>query len=87
MDDYKELVENRAHMAQLFASKGWEILVKWTAAQVEAKFTEAIRGTTPEAREEARVRGLEMERFVQLATFLAEQAGLNNAEEAPKQSA
>jgi hypothetical protein len=85
-DAYKELRENRAAMAQLFSSKGWEILVAWTAAQTKGYFETAIRGETEEARNEARIQGLTMEKFVRLAMYLADEAGLNNAEEAPSQS-
>jgi hypothetical protein len=86
MLDYTELRQNRDAMAQLFASKGWEILNKWVAGQVAGKFEEAIRLEDAKAREESRIEGLAMEKFVRLAVHLAEQAGLNNAEEAPEQS-
>ncbi len=82
-DAYKELRENRDAMAQLFASKGWEILNSWVAAQVAVEFQTAIRSEDAAERTEARIKGLTMERFIRLAVYLADEAGLNNAEEAP----
>lgn len=76
MDPYKELEENRAALAELFASKGWEILLKWTKEQVKVKFEKAIRRENAQEREENRISGLAMEEFIRLAVFLAEKAGL-----------
>lgn len=86
MDAHEKLRQNRPAMAELFASKGWALLMEWTEAQTAAKFEQAIRAQTAEERETARVSGLTMEEFVRLSLHLADIAGLSNAEEAPGQS-
>lgn len=78
-DAYEELRAHRADMVQFFASKGWELLLKWAEAQARVEFEKAIRGATPEEREAARVEGLAIEKVIRLPFFMAEHAGINTA--------
>ncbi len=82
-DDYKELRDNRPALTEFFASKGWEIYFKWISAQVAADFQKAIRATTAEEREEARVQGLAKEKIARLPFYLMEQASADSASEIP----
>ena len=84
-DDYKELRDNRAALAEFFTTKGWEIYFKWISAQVARDFELAIRETDPVKREQARCEGLAKEKIARLPFFLMEQAE-SSADEAPTNS-
>lgn len=78
-EEFDQLKEHKSDLLALFASKGWEIWLEWAKREVSKEYTEAIHGETAQLREEARVNGKALERFVRVPFFLAEQIGIAQA--------
>lgn len=82
-DAIQELRDNKAQMQEFFASKGWELWLKWSDSAKAHYFERAVRLTDAADREEARVKGLALEEFGRLPFFLMEQAESVPAKQAP----
>ena len=79
----QEIKDNRGAMQEFFASKGWDLWLKWSKAMQEGYFDASVRLPDAKEREEARLTGLALERFSQLPIFLMGQAETVSAEQAP----
>lgn len=69
----QELVENRAAIKELFASKGWEIWLKWSESALDVYKDNSVAADTVAEREENRAKYQALVYFNQLPFFFEQQ--------------
>lgn len=78
----QELVDNKVHIKELFASKGWEIWLKWSESALGVYKDNSIAGKTVEEREDNRAKYQALMYFNQLPFFFEAQIEKATAEQA-----
>ena len=68
---FKLLDEYPSAFKEMFATKGWEIWITWVEAKRKEFQREAMDGSNPAVREEARIMYLALELFCNYPQFLA----------------
>ncbi len=82
----QELVDNSAAINELFASKGWELWLKWSESSLEAMKDASIAAKTVEEREDARAKFNALLYFNQLPFYFKARIDEASAEQAPSHS-
>lgn len=80
----QELRDNKAQMTEFFASKGWELWLKWSESALSIYKDNSIAAETVAEREDNRAKYQALKYFNQLPFFLMQQAESVPANEAPK---
>lgn len=80
----KELVDNKAAIQEMFASKGWEIWLKWSESALGVFKDNSIAANTVAEREDNRAKYQALTYFNQLPFFFVAQIEKASADSAPE---